>query len=208
MNTTDGSDPIDLASRRMNTDASDSRRMNTDGSNSIDPALTGLGASRKSYHQPIFTSGSQRPLLTDATSAAPDDESGTSAGPLNQVTLHSTTAIAAQDFRSHASSAASSAAATAAQDCHSHASSGTQTQALATTAAAPAEAPPINKRPKERTAATDPGFDSMIDGELTPHASPAPKRPKQGAMKGANKPKSIPASGSGPVIRKSLRKKH
>jgi hypothetical protein len=52
--------------------------MNINDFNSINPTLRGLWASynltHKSYHQPIFTSGSQCTPFTDATSAAPDNE--------------------------------------------------------------------------------------------------------------------------------------
>ncbi|KIL57017.1 hypothetical protein M378DRAFT_28132 [Amanita muscaria Koide BX008] len=165
-------------------------------------------------YSPLVSSVYHLLMLLPRT-AAPGDESGTSAGSLNQATLDSTAAAAAQDFHSHASSGAQAQASTT-EDFGPHASPGAQTQASTSAqtqapvaTAAQAEAPPTNKRPKERTAAPpDPGFDHMIDGELTPHASPAPKRSKQGATKGADKPKPIPASGPKPGIRKSTRKKH
>ena len=218
-----------LASQRMNTDDFDSinlasQQMNTDGWGSIDPVLTGLGAgSRKSYHQPIFTLvPSAHCLLMLLLNQATLDSTATAG-------------TATQDFRSHASSGAQAQASTSAQtqapvttqaqgsaaeNFGPHASLGAQTQAStsaqpqapvaatqAPVATAQAEAPSTNKRPKERTAAPpDPGFDPMMDGELTPQASPAPKRSKQEATKGADKPKPVPASGPKLGIRK--RKKH
>ena len=265
-----------------------SRRMNTDDFDSIDPALRGLRArrnpTRKSYHQPIFTSGSRCAPFTDATSAAPYDESLAPTGSLNQATLGSQTPTGAQtqasasraasqdiDFQASTDTQAqalspqpmperpkertSGAAApnpgsdpsqAASQDIDSQASADTQAQALppqpkpkrpkertngaaapnprsdpsqaasqdidfqaSTDAQAQALPPrPKPKRPKERTngaAAPNPGFNPIIDGELTPHSSPAPKRPKQSATMIADKSaKSAPRSG----IRKSTRKKH
>jgi hypothetical protein len=167
-----------------------SRRTNTNGFDSIDPTLRGLRAShnptRKSYHQPIFTSGSQCAPFTDATSAAPDDESSAPTRSLNQVTLSSQASTGTQTQAS-ASRAAS-------QDDF-QASTDTQAQAL------PPQ--PTPKWPKEHAsgaAAPNPRFDPIIDGELTPHLSLAPKHPKQAAMMTADKPaKSAPRSG----IRKS-----
>ena len=105
---TDGSNPIDLASRQMNT-------ANTSGS--IDPILTGLGAgSCKSYHQPIFTLVPSTNHLLMLL--------------LNQATFDSTATAgtAAQDFRSHGSSGAQAQASTTAQ---TQASTTTQAQASA-----------------------------------------------------------------------------
>ena len=181
--------------------------MNTDGSCSIDPVLTVLGAgSRKSHHQPIFTLVPSAHCLLMLL--------------FNQATLNptATAGTAAQDFHSPASSGAQAQASTGTQtpaqaqgstteDFGPCASPSAQTQAPV--AAAQAKAPPTNKRPKERTAAPpDPGFNPMMDGELTPHSSPVPKCSKQGAMKGADKPKPIPASEPKLGIRKSTCKKH
>ncbi|KAM6489629.1 hypothetical protein JOM56_013690 [Amanita muscaria] len=97
-----------------------------------------------------------------------------------------------------------SAARAASQDIDSQASIDAQAQALR-----PAQSAP--KWPKERAAAPDPGFDpinAIIDGELTPHSSPVPKRPKQAATTAADKPKSAPASEPKQGIRKSTRNKH
>jgi hypothetical protein len=151
--------------------------------------------------------------------ASPGAQAQASTGTQTQAST-SAQASAAQDFHSHASpnaqtqastsaqtQASTGAQALAAQDFHSHASPNTQTQAPV--AAAQAEGPLTNKWPKEHTAAPpDAGFDPMMDGELTPHASPAPKRSKQGLTKGADKSKPVPASGPKPGIRKSTRKKH
>jgi len=142
----------------------------------------------------MFTSGSQCAPFTDATSAAPDDESESApTGSPNQATLGFQASTGTQTQAS-ASRAAS-------QDVDFQASTDTQARALP-------QAQPTPKRPKERASgasASNPGFDPIIDGELTPHSSPSPKRPKQAATTTADKPaKSAPRSG----IRKSTRKKH
>ena len=152
--------------------------MNTDDFNSIDPALRGLQASCdltcKSYHQLIFTFGSRHAPFTHATSAAPDDESSATSGSL---TLCSQ-ASASTETQASASRAAS-------QDLDFQASTDTQDQAL------PPQ--PTPKQPKERASGTSAPNDPIIDGEGTPHLSPAPKHPKQAATKTADKPaKSAP----------------
>ena len=164
--------------------------MNTDDFDSIDPALRGLRASRdptcKSYHQPIFTSGSQCAPFTHATSAAPDDESLAPSGSLT-LRYQASTGTETQAFTSRAAS----------QDLDFQASTDTQDRVL------PPQ--PTPKRPKERTSGASAPNDPTIDGEGTPHSSPAPKRPKQAVTKTADKPaKSAPRSG----IRKSTQEKH